>query len=109
MPRFPFIMGMARKLRYVPEGGALVEVTCRTLQGRLLLRPSLELSVIIGGVLGRALSLYPVRLIVHAWASNHYHLLAWVEDARTLARFMGYLNSNLAREVSRLTGWSGKI
>jgi hypothetical protein len=109
VPIFPFIMGMARKLRYVPEGGALVEVTCRTLQGRLLLRPSLELSVIIGGVLGRALRLYPVRLIVHAWASNHYHLLAWVEDARVLARFVGYLNSNLAREVSRLTGWSGKI
>ena len=27
---------MGRKLRYLPEGGALVEVTCRTLQGRLL-------------------------------------------------------------------------
>jgi len=79
------------------------------LHGRLLLRPSLELNGIIGGVLGRALRLYPVRLIVHSWASNHYHLLAWVEDARALARFMGYLNSNLAREVSRLTGWSGKI
>jgi hypothetical protein len=100
---------MARKLRYVPEGGALVEITCRTLHGRLLFRPSLELNGIIGGVLGRALELYPIRLVVHAWASNHYHLLAWVEDARTLARFMCHLNSNLAREISRLTGWSGKI
>ena len=33
---------MGRKLRYLPEGGALVEVTCRTLQGRLRLR---ELSI----------------------------------------------------------------
>ena len=35
---------MGRKLRYIPEEGALVEVTCRTLQGRLLLRPSPELN-----------------------------------------------------------------
>ena len=33
---------MGRKLRYIPDGGALVEVTCRTLHGRLLLRPSPE-------------------------------------------------------------------
>jgi hypothetical protein len=102
-------MGMARKLRFVPDGGALVEVTCRTLHGRLLLRPSLELNGIIGGILGRAQRLYPVRLINHVWASNHYHLVLWVENARRLAQFVGYLNSNLAREVSRLTGWSGKI
>jgi hypothetical protein len=100
---------MARKLRFVPEGGALVEVTCRTLHGRLLLRPSLELNEIIGGILGRAQRLYPVRIFNHVWASNHYHLVLWVENARRLAQFVGYLNSNLAREVSRLTGWSGKI
>ena len=45
---------MGRKLRYLPEEGALVEVTCRTLQGRLLLRPSPELNDIAAGVLGRA-------------------------------------------------------
>ena len=30
---------MARKLRFVPEGG-LVEVTLRTIQGRFLLKPT---------------------------------------------------------------------
>ncbi|HEX6901134.1 MAG TPA: hypothetical protein VF789_15525 [Thermoanaerobaculia bacterium] len=100
---------MARKLRYIPEGGALVEVTCRTLHGRLLLRPSPELNEIFGGVLGRAQRLYPFWLMSYVCLSNHYHLLAWVKDARRLAKFVGYFNSKLAREVSRLTGWSGKI
>ena len=100
---------MARKLRYIPEGGALVEVTCRTLHGRLLLRPSRELNEIIGGVLGRSQRPYPLRLMSYVFLSNHYHLLVWVKDVHRLARFMGNFNSKLAREVSRLTGWSGKI
>ena len=37
-------MGMSRHLRFVPDGGALIEVTCRTIQGRLLLRPSQQLN-----------------------------------------------------------------
>jgi hypothetical protein len=44
-----------------------------------------------------------------AFLSNHYHLLLWVEDAERLARFMGYFNSNLAREVARLVDWPDKI
>lgn len=43
------------------------------------------------------------------FASNHYHLLLRVEDARQLSRFMGYFNGNLAREVTRLTGWEDKV
>jgi hypothetical protein len=30
---------MSRKLRFLPSGVAMVEVTCRTVQGRLLLSP----------------------------------------------------------------------
>ena len=100
---------MGRKLRYLPEEGALVEVTCRTLQGRLLLRPSPELNDIAAGVLGRAQRLYPVEIIALSLLSNHYHMIARAESAKRLARFVGYFNSNLAREVSRLTGWTGKI
>src|SRR3954453_18680669 len=37
------------------------------------------------------------------------HLLLWTEDARELAKFMGYFLSKLAREVGRLTGWKEKI
>ena len=100
---------MGRKLRYIPDGGALVEVTCRTLHGRLLLRPSPELNDIAAGILGRTQRLYPVDLVAFVPMSNHYHLLVWAENAKRLARFVGYFNSNLAREVSRWTGWTGKI
>ncbi len=100
---------MGRKLRYLPEEGALVEVTCRTLQGRLLLRPSPELNDIAAGVLGRAQRLYPVNLVAFSPLSNHYHMIVRPESAKRLARFVGYFNSNLAREISRLTGWTGKI
>jgi REP element-mobilizing transposase RayT len=100
---------MGRKLRYLPEGGALVEVTCRALQGRLLLRPSPELNDIAAGVLGRAQRLYPVDLVAFSPLSNHYHMIVRAESAKRLSRFVGYFNSNLAREVSRLTGWTGKI
>ena len=49
---------MSRSIRFNPEGGALVEVTDRTAQARLLLGPSWELNEIVIGVLGRAQRLY---------------------------------------------------
>lgn len=100
---------MARRLRFIPEGGALVEVTCRTIQGRYLLRPSRQLRSIVIGVLARAQRLYSVELHAFVFLSNHYHLLMSVEDAEQMARFMNYLNSNLAREVGRLHHWREKF
>lgn len=100
---------MGRPLRFIPEGGALVEVTCRTLHGRFLFRPSPELNSIVVGVLARAQQAYPVDICSPVFMSNHFHLLLWVPDAQRLSDFMEYTNSNLAREVSRLTGWDVKI
>jgi REP element-mobilizing transposase RayT len=105
----PCASAMARKLRYVPEGGALVEVTCRTVQSRFLLRPSPELNEIILGVLGRAQRFYPLDIVAHVFLSNHFHLLLWVPDAQRLAKFMEYVSGNLAREIARMTGWTDKI
>jgi hypothetical protein len=100
---------MSRRLRYVPDGGALVEVTCRTLHSRFLLRPGRALDEVIVGVLGRAQRLYKVRCCGYVFASNHYHLLLDVDNTRQLARFMCHVQSNLAREISRLYGWTEKI
>ena len=100
---------MARRLRYVPPGGALVEVTCRTIQGRLLLRPSAGLNDVIRGVLARAARLSAVPIHAPAFLSNHYHLLLTVTDSQQLAEFMNYLNSNLAREAGRLARWREKF
>ena len=100
---------MPRRIRFIPEGGALVEVTTRTIHGRFLLKPSRELRSIVIGVLARAKSLYPVDVHAFVFLSNHYHLLLSVEDAKRLSHFMNYLNSNLAREAGRLYGWNEKF
>jgi REP element-mobilizing transposase RayT len=94
-----------RKLRFVPEGGSLVHVTCRTLHARFLLRPSDPLNDLIVGILARAKRLYPLGLCAAAWVSNHYHMLLDVADAKTLASFMQYVQSNVAREAGRMFEW----
>ncbi len=98
-----------RRLRFIPEGGALVEVTCRTLQSRFLLRPNPAVNDIVVGVLGRAQRMYPIRVCSYAFLSNHFHLLLDVDDALQLASFMRYVNSNLARKIGRHVGWRDKI
>jgi REP element-mobilizing transposase RayT len=99
---------MGRRIRFIPPS-SLVEVTCRTLQGRLLLRPSPMLRDVTLGVLARAARLYPVEIHAFAFLSNHFHLLLSVADASRLAGFMNYLNSNLAREAGRLVRWREKF
>jgi putative transposase len=99
---------MSRRLRYVPPG-SVVEITQRTVQGRLLLRPSAELRRVVVGVLGRASERFDMPIHAFLFLSNHFHLLVSPADARHLARFMAYLSGNLAREVCRLMGWSDKV
>jgi REP element-mobilizing transposase RayT len=107
---FPSFLYMGRRLRYLPpEGSGLVEVTCRTVQGRFLLTPSTELNEIILGALGRAQELYPVGICAFAFTSNHFHLLLRVDSTRQMALFMGHFNSNLAREAGRLVRWCEKF
>jgi len=63
---------VGRCLRFVPEGGALIEVTTRTIQGRLLLRPSSATNEIVLGVLGRAQQIYDVGISAVVVLGNHY-------------------------------------
>jgi putative transposase len=100
---------VARRLRYVEEGGSLVEVTARMLQRRFLLRPSPALNEIVHGLLARGKRRYGVEVCLFVFMSGHFHLLLRVENALQLSRFMTWLNSNLAREVARLTDWTGKV
>lgn len=97
---------MGRTNRYIPPGG-LVEVTCRTLQGRRLLTPSRALNQIVLGVIGRAQRHYGVLIHALVVMSNHYHMLVSPPDGKRLADFMGFVNSNLSKEVGRLCGWRG--
>jgi putative transposase len=100
---------MSRKLRFIPDQGALVEVTDRTLHSRFLLRPGPQLNPIIVGALVRAQRRYPVRIIAFIFLSSHFHLILEVDDARELAGFMGHFTSKVAREIGRITGWREKI
>ena len=75
---------MGRRLRWVPEEGALVDITGRIFQDRRLFRPSPELNEIVLGVLGRAQRLYPIRICGLAVLSSHMHLLVDVENAQQL-------------------------
>ncbi len=63
---------MGRPVRFLPPECPLVEVTCRTLQGRLLLRPSRQLNAIVLGVLARAARLYAMQVCAFVFLSNHY-------------------------------------
>jgi hypothetical protein len=104
-----FYGGMSRPIRYVPETKTLLEATTRTLQGRLLLRPSAALNEIILGILGRAQQVYQVQICGFSFLSNHFHILLVVDHAKQLADFMGYINSNIAREAGRLNRWREKF
>jgi REP element-mobilizing transposase RayT len=83
-------------------------VTSRCFQGRMLLRPSLEVNEVVGGVLAKAVqhSAGGVRLHAFTFASNHFHLLVWARGA-CLASFMQYLRANLSKKVGRWVDWSG--
>ena len=99
---------MSRRIRFHPPD-SLVEVTCRTVQGRLLLQPTGRVADLCRGVLARAARLYPVRIHAFAFLGNHYHLLLTAASAQRLAAFMNYLNSNLAREIGRVVDWREKF
>ena len=66
---------MGRKLRYLPGDNHLVEVTCRVIQRRFLLRPSPQLNAIIIGTLARFQKRYGMRICGLIYLSNHCHLL----------------------------------
>ncbi|HEY0513471.1 MAG TPA: transposase [Thermoanaerobaculia bacterium] len=100
---------MARKLRYVPENRTLISITNRTVQGRYLLRPGPTFNDIFLGILGRAQRVHEIRLFAVSVMSNHFHVLLAAENAEKIANCMRDLQSKLAREVNRLTGWRGPV
>ena len=59
--------------------------------------------------MAKAIQRFDVKLFGMCFMSNHYHLLLSSKDAASLARFMQYLNSNIAREVGREHNWREKF
>jgi hypothetical protein len=96
------------RLRFVP-GQHVVEITTRTQHGRLLLRPGPVFNEIVYGILGRAQRLYGMTIHYAAVLSNHYHLLLSPSSALQLARFLCYVNGNLAKEAGRVHNWKHHV
>jgi hypothetical protein len=108
-------MALAEDLRmphplrwFVPR--TVYEFTTRTLQERFLLRPSAHVREIVLGVIARGLLLYPaVQMHAFAFLSNHWHAMLSSADGAQLAHFMGYANSNVAKELGRIHGWAARL
>lgn len=100
---------MSRWQRYLPRPGALIEITQRTFQGRYLLRPSPQLNLLVVGVLARAQQRTGLRIHGLAVLSNHFHLLASAATVEQVAKFMGYVKTNVSKEVGRLHDWPGPL
>jgi hypothetical protein len=99
---------MSRPLRFVPEN-SLAEITTRTIQSRLLLRPSPELTDVILGIIGKAQSLYGMTIHAFVFLSTHAHFLLSPSSAGQLALFMQFVNANVAKEAGRLHAWRDRL
>ena len=99
---------MGRRLRCL-LADHLVEVTCRTIQGRFLLRPSSQVNLAIKGTLGRAQRYTDLLVVCCVFLSNHYHLLVLPFSEQQLASFMQFLNTNLSKQLGRLHDWQGSL
>ena len=100
---------MSRPLRHVHPGGSIFEITTRALQSRYLIPTGEHFRSIAVGIMARAKELYPVELYAFGGLSNHLHILLGADDVDKLAGFMGFVNSNLAREANRIIGWKEKF
>lgn len=99
-----------RRLRFHDSPETVFEISTRCFRGQFLLTPTNELTKSVMGCIGRAMHLYDtVQLFAFVFLGNHYHLFASAPDCQVLSRFLGHLNSNVAREANRLTDWSDKF
>jgi hypothetical protein len=97
---------MGHALRwFLPD--TVYEITTRTIQGRMLLRPGEKLRRRIVGILARGQNFYDVKIYDFAVLSNHWQILLSAASGEALASFMGYVNSNIARECGRAHQWDG--
>lgn len=100
---------MPHQVRWIPTPRTLVEVTTRTFQSRYLLKPTPEVRELVLGVIGRAQRIYGMKICLLTFMSNHYHMLLVPRDPRHLARFMGFVNGQIANEINRLGHWGAKV
>ena len=109
MPLASVCTGMGRRLRHLPDSNHLVEITCRTIGRRFLLRPSPKLNANVVGALARFQKRHDMKICAVVYLSNHCHMLLRPESIDQLAAFMRDINSKIAKEAGRHHGWSGSV
>ena len=92
---------MAKKPRFIPQPGSLVEVSNRAVGARFLLKPSKGANELIAGVLARAARRNRMQIVFYVFLSSHCHLYLIVQSARQLAEFMEYLDSQVEEEARK--------
>jgi putative transposase len=99
---------MSKTIRYVSPH-SLVDLSCRCMQGRFLLRPSKLLNQLILGVL--VLALRGTNIKVHSFCvlSNQWHLLVSIPSTWAMAQAMKFFQGNTSKEVGRLHRWRGTL
>ena len=83
-------------------------VTNRTIQGRLLLKPSPFVNNVIGSVLAKATKRYDVEVYAFVFLSNHFHMIIKAAPDQ-LSPFIAYVESNIARKIGPEVDWKGKF
>ena len=100
---------MPRDPRAFTQPWRLVEVTSVTIQNRYLLRPSKKLNDLVVGVVARAQQKYEMPVICITVMSSHMHMLLHARDPEHMAEFMGFVKTNLSKEIGTLHRWPGSM
>ena len=107
VPKLLVAFLMARPLRFFEPDG-IYFITGRCLQARFLMRPSVVVNGILGGVLARSMGVFDVDVFAFVFASNHFHMLVRSRVC-AIPAFMQYLRSNIARKLGSHIDWRGKF
>ena len=67
------------------------------MQGRLLLKPSPELTEMVLGIIGKARDMYGIAIHAFVVLSTHAHFLLSPTGADQMALFMQFANANIAQ------------
>ena len=85
----PTCMGQPLRM-FEPEH--IYFITNRTLQGRLLMRPSKTINNTVGGIIAKAQEKYAVDIFAFVFTSNHFHIMLRTKEGQ-ISNFMMYLES----------------
>ncbi len=83
-------------------------VSCRTLDSKLVMAPSEEVSERMGAIVARAQRMFPVEIFSYVFMCNHIHL-SLRGKSHNISHFMKYVLGNTAKAVNKQLHTTGKV